>query len=236
MIRTAILTVIVLLACGCRPASPPKLTDAVPPSATAIAGIDLAMLRTSPLSGKLPSVVSGMSAASKVLLVWNGRDMMILAEGAPEGYTPIASGISASGSSEMIATARSQLGRSGTGAPGLVEHAGNGTVWAVIHGDGRLPLTGNLANFFNLLRDADYTSLTADLRDPPALTITADCPTAEQARHFEGSLRAMVTMAAVASARQPEIAAQIRSFRVTRDDRTVHASGPISPEILSRLL
>jgi hypothetical protein len=232
--RTAILAG-ALLACACRRAAPPDLTDAVPSDAIAIAGIDLAALRGSPLFTTLPSAVTTVREASKVLLVWNGKDLLILASGAPSGYTPIALGITAAGSSSGIAAAQSQLRIGRTGAPGLIAHAGTGTLWAVVRGDGRLPLTGNLANLYNLLRDAEYTSLSGKLTDTLALTMTVACPTPQHAQRFEASLRAMVTVAGAASARQPDLAAQLRTIRITREDRIVHATGSASSELVGRL-
>jgi hypothetical protein len=170
-----------------------------------------------------------------VLLVWNGKDLLILASGSPAGYTPIAPGITATGSPAGIAAAQSQLRTGRTGAPSLIAHAGTGTLWAVVHGDGHLPLTGNLANLYNLFRVAEYTTLSGELTDTLALTMTAACPTPQHAQRFEASLRAMVTLAAAASARQPDTAAQLRTIRITREDRAVHGTGWVSPELVGRL-
>jgi len=232
--RAALLAV-ALLAGGCRPAAPPRLTDAVPGSATAIAGIDLAALRSSPLFATLPPSMTAVREASKALLVWDGRDLLILAAGKPAGYTTIAPGIAASGSPAAISAAQSQLQTGRTGAPDLVAHTGTGTIWAVVHRDGHLPLTGNLANLNNLLRDAEYTTLSGELNQALHLTLTAICPTPERAQRFEASLRAIVTVAAAASARKPDIAAQLNAVRITREDRTVHASGSLSPEMIRKL-
>jgi hypothetical protein len=230
-VRTVIL-IATLVTCACNRTPPPKLTDAVPASATAIAGANLTVLRNSPAFARLPATISGLREASKVLLVWDGRDLLILAEGVPPGYTTIAPGISAAGSPSAITAAKEKLGNSRSPVPGLIQHAGTGTVWAAVHGDGRLPLTGNLANVFNLLRQAEYTMLSGDLQESLKFTITAECPSPEHARRFEGSFRAIVTVAA-ASVRRPEIADQLRSIRVAREDRIVRATGMIPPEILS---
>jgi hypothetical protein len=161
-----------------------------------------------------------------MMLVWNGKDLLLLAGGkftqAPAGYTIIAPGIAASGAPDRIQAAQAQLrtGRNG----GAAFPAVAGTIWGAVRGQGRLPLTGNLANANNLLRDADYTTLSAQLHDTAELALTAQCPTPENACRFEQSLRAIVTLAAAASARRPEVAALLHGVRIHREDKIVYAN------------
>src|SRR5207302_3317631 len=116
-----------------------------------------------------------------------------------------------------IEAARAQLRNGQSGAPAFP--AVTGTIWGTVRGDGRLPLTGNLANANNLLREAASTTISAELRDAVELALTAQCPTPENARRFEESLRALVTLALAASAREPRITTLLRAVRIKRDDR-----------------
>jgi hypothetical protein len=240
--RLALLTATLAFVTGCRNSTAPSLASAVPSDATALAAIDLAALRASQLYSKLPPALIALAEplrdASKMMLAWDGRDLLLLAYGnfthPPSGYTMIAPGIAASGAPNRIQAARQQLRAGSGGASPFPEAAG--TIWAAVRGDGRIPLAGNLANANNLLREASTTTLSAQLRDAVDLTLTAQCPSPENARRFEESLRAIVTLAAAASARQPEIAKALREIRVERQDRTVHASGTATPEALARLV
>jgi len=239
-IRPAALTAALMLAAGCRN-STPSLASAVPDGATAIGAIDLAALRASPLYSKLPPVVTAFSEplhdAAHMMLAWDGKDLLLLASGnfaqPPAGYTLIAPGIAALGAPNRIQAARQQLRTGQSPASPFPQAAG--TIWAAVRGDGRLPLTGNLANANNLLREAAYTTLSAQMRDAVELTLTAQCPTPENARRFEESLRAIVTLAAAASARQPQTATLLHAIRVERQHRTVHASVTAMPEALANL-
>ena len=96
--------------------------------------------------------------------------------------------------------------------------------WAVIRGGTRLPLQGNLANLNNLLVDPEL--VTAGIRggDGYAVELTARCPTEDRARHFEGSLRAVLLLI------QAGQAAQVR-----REGTTVRASMTVPAEVLGKL-
>jgi len=239
--RLAALTAVLMLASSCGNNAPLWLNSAVPSDSTAFAAVDLTALRASPLYSKLPPAVIALAEplrdASKMMLAWDGKDLLLLAGGnftqPPSGYTLIAPGIAASGAPNRIQAARQELRNGSSGSGPFPEITG--TIWAAVRGDGRLPLAGNLANANNLLREASSTTLSAQLRDAVELTLTAQCPTPENARRFEESLRAIVTLAAAASPRQPEIANVIKTIRVERQDRTVHASAIATPESLAKL-
>jgi hypothetical protein len=207
-----------------------------------MAGIDLAALRASSAYSKLPGTVTALAEplreASAMLLAWNGKDLLLLARGnfaqPPPGYTVIAPGIAAAGASDRIAAAQAQV-RSGRSS-GLERLAVNGTIWAVVQRDGHLPLSGELANANNLLRAADYTTLSAELHGTIDVAITAHCPVPENARRFEESLRAVVTLGAAASARDAQMLELLHGVHINRDDRTVHATVAASPDAIGRLL
>ena len=230
------------LFCGCRNSSLPPLVDAAPAGTIAMAGIDLTALRASPVYPKLPGVVTALAEplrdASAMLLAWNGKDLLLLARGnftqPPPGYTVIAPGIAAAGAPERIASAQAQL-RSGRRSD-LKLITLNNAIWAVVQGDGHLPLTGDLENANNLLRDAGYTTLSAELHGTIDVALTAHCPTPENARRFEESLRAVVTLGTAASVRDAPMLALLQSIHIDRDDRVVHATAIAPPEAFGKLM
>jgi hypothetical protein len=234
------MAVMLALGIGCgRHASPPLLIDAAPAGTTALAGLDLIALRASPMYAKLPRVVTAFAEplreAPEVMLVWNGTDLLLLTRGTPPGYTSIGGGIAAAGAPERIEAARAQLASGRSGAPGLVARAGGAAIWAVAQGDGKLPLTGNLANANNLLRDAGYTALSVKLGEGLDVALKAECRSAEEARRFEESLRAVIALLGVAYERQSGVAAMLRTIRVVREDRIVRANVAADPDAIAKI-
>jgi len=217
---------------GCGPPAPPALDDAVPPDSTAAAGLDLVALRAWAFYAKLPPAVTALAAplreASEMRLAWNGSTLLIVARGnfaqPPAGYTALAPGIAAAGASDRIAAAQAGL-RTRHGS--TLKPAVRAPLWAVIRGDGRLPLAGNLANAGTLLRIADLSTLSAQLRGAAIdLSLDAHCRTEENARRLEESLRAFATVGAIKIG-------FLRSVHIERAALTVHATASGRPEALS---
>ena len=88
----------------------------------------------------------------------------------------------------------------------------------------------------NLLRDTEYVTLAVQPGDPAELDLVAHCPTPDAALSFEQSFRAIVSLAAATTARQPAIAGALQSIRIRREDRVVHASLSAPLDALARLL
>ena len=63
----------------------------------------------------------------------------------------------------------------------------------------------------------------------------ADCRR-KAGREFEENLRAILSLTAAASARQPDLVALVRSIQIRREDRTVRASFSGGPDAADRLL
>jgi hypothetical protein len=84
-----------------------------------------------------------------------------------------------------------------------------------------LPLSGNAANLNRLLHDAESATATANFDSGLALELTAIGRTADAARNIEETVRADITLAAAAEARQPDLAKLLRSIRIDRQDRSV---------------
>lgn len=180
--KFAALALIVVLT-GCRTVAPAPspldstgLAGCVPADASALAGLDLAMLRQSPLAAKLGNTFGD---APYVLVAARPRELVTITSCTAKSGQPL---------SPLIAEARPLAERN--------------TLWAVIRGGVPLPLEGNLANVNTLLSDARVARLSARVDDGVAIELTAECPTDRAAAHFENSLRAVLLLAKAVSAVQ----------------------------------
>src|SRR5262249_37337262 len=151
----------------------------------------------------LTAFLDPLREASALLMVWNGSDLLLLARGSfrqpPSGYTMIGDSTAAAGAPDRIRAAQAQFRAGESGVPNLVKLIPAAAIWAVVERDGKLPLTGNLSNLNNLFGEADYTTAAAQMSDPVNLSATALCPTPENARRLEQSVRALATLAAAAN-------------------------------------
>ena len=163
--------VAVLLA-GCAH-KPEGLTAYIPNGAMAAAYVDLDRARTTPIYSRLP-VPEDLRDASAVLAVFDGKDwgLAVLRK----------SGITATGIAANQNGGRDLLSRATPDAP----------AWLVTRGSVTLPLPGNLTNINRLLHQTEYTAVTARGNEIDA---TAECRTAEQARHLEENIRALASLA-----------------------------------------
>ena len=220
----------------------------MPPNAALLAGIDLDRLRAAPLYSKLPIAAlleaQPLAGAHHALLVWSGRDLLIVARGAfrevPAGATLLEPGLAISGSPDSVRAAVAQHRTGRTGAPGLMAHAaaiapGN-QIWAIARGGVALPLSGNLANLNRILRATEWTALAARVDAGLEIHATAACATAEGARQIEESVRGLISLAVVSLMRQPDLAALLRRAEVSRENATVRASLSVPPAEAARLI
>ena len=232
-----------LLLSACGPHAAPSAIDpamagCVPADAATLAGLNLETLRRSPLLPAVPqdyrAFLETFHDARSVLVSSRGSDFLFITRGSLPGWTAAPAGLSLNGSPDLVhaATVRHAPSPLLDIAEPL---AARNPVWAVVRGGTTLPLQGNLANLNNLLHNADYVTLAAQLDDRVALELAASCPSPDAASHFEGSLRAVLGLSA-AALRQPDLAGLLRSIQVKRDDRTVRASLAASPDALGRLL
>jgi hypothetical protein len=97
-------------------------------------------------------------------------------------------------------------------------------IWMVARGSVPLPVAGNAANLNRLLRNTEYAAISARIGSAIEIEATAVGRTAQAGREFEENLRAILSLTAAANARQPDLVALIRSIRISRQDRTVHAA------------
>jgi hypothetical protein len=158
---------------------------------------------------------------------WNGKDLLLISAGdsaeVPGGYTPIGHGIAAAGPAERIEAARSAQAEGKNHARDLPD--GDAQVRIVVRGDGRLPLTGNLANLTKLLRMADATTIALRIRDQVDVEIVGRCRSAQQAQSLEESVRAIITMARSLRSKDSRLAALLQSVRITRESEIVRIQG-----------
>lgn len=221
--RIAALLALTLLAACRAPAPPvaidPALSARVPAATVALAGVDLDRLRASPLYGKLPAgalaFLAPFAHAHRVLVASTGVELLTIARGVVPGATQIAPDVALSGAPDLVADAGVAHQPAAILAP--AESVAGSPVWIAIRGGMALPLEGNLANANNLLRGAEYVTLTLDAGDPADLRLVARCTTPEAALHFEQSFRAMVSLASIH-------ATVLESVRIARQQRVVHVS------------
>lgn len=233
-----------ILASSCRAPAPATAVDLalaarVPPSALALAGVNLAQLRASPLYAKIPpaalTYLEPFRGASSLLIAASGADLLTIARGVVPGATQLAPDLALLGSPASIAAATALHPPAAILSAAETVAAGH-PIWIAIRGGKPLPLAGNLSNLNNLVTLAEYLTLSVRLRDTVDLELTAQCPTPAAAIQFEQRLRALVSLAAAANARQPEISGLLRSLQLRREDRTVHAALSAPPAALEKLL
>lgn len=247
----ALAAAVLAAGCGGR-AGADAMAAAVPAGARAVAAVDLDRLRASSLYPKLPAsvlaAVEPLGRVSRLLLVYDGRELLAVARGPfgdapPAGMTRIGRDLAAGGGADAVraALAQSHAGRSG--APELVERATaalgrtNAIGVAALGGTSVPSTAGQLANLSGLLRMSEYATLSLRINAALDATATAVCPNPAAAARLEETLRAMASITAAGVARrQPELAALFRSLDVGRDGRTVHARASASPRAAGELL
>jgi len=231
---------------GCH--SAPDAAACIPAGTLVLAGVDLGALRATPLYSKLPAaavaIIGSLNSASSALLAYNGKDLLVIAQGQftqpPPGAALAAPGIALFGSPELTAAAIAQYRTHATGAPALMalsEPIAKGRqIWIVTQGGFPLPLTGNAANLSRLLKNTESVTITANVAASLTLAITALGRTPDSARAIEETVRADVTLAAAAETRQPDLANLLRSIQIHRSDRTVRISLSADAEAAAKLL
>jgi hypothetical protein len=167
----------------------PELAACVPASAAAVAGLDIARLRGTALYEKLP-----VRDAAYALAASDGKDWLVVARGQLPGGTPIAGGITAVGSEELVKAAAAQHRTGKTGASDLLARAADTPIWLVARGSMTLPVAGNLANINRLLHQTEYMTVAAQVGDRVEVEATGVCRTPEQAKHLEENVRALASL------------------------------------------
>jgi hypothetical protein len=250
--HTAAFLALAAIATSCRSVPPdaihPDMASCIPGAAAILAGLNLDQLRAGPLYPKLPpallALVEPLRPAGYTLFASDGTNLLAISRGlfreAPSGATLLAPDLAIAGTPELLRAALAQH-RAGTiAAPDLLTHAqplaAAHPIWIVVRGSVTLPLTGNLANLNRLLHSTEYTTIAADLRDSIALQIEGVCRTPDAGRQLEQSLRAILSLTAAASARQPQLAAMLRAIQIRRDESTVHVTLATGTDALDRLL
>jgi hypothetical protein len=224
------------------------MASCIPADTLLLAGLNLDQVRGSPLYPRLPPAARALAEplrdARYLLLASNGKDILAIARGrfceAPPGATLVASGLAVTGSPGSVRAAIAQYKTGRNGAPDLLARAASladgRQIWMVARGGVPLPVTGNAANLNRLLRDTEYAGIAVRLGSGIEIEATAVGRTAEAGREFEENLRAILSLTAAASARQPDLVALIHSIQIRREDRTVHASLSGGPDAADRLL
>jgi hypothetical protein len=135
--------------------------------------VDLQQVRATPLYARLP-VPDDLKDASAVLAVFDGKDWGLAVQRN--------SGITTTGIAAKQNGGKDLMSRASLDAP----------AWLVTRGSVTLPLPGNLGNVNRLLHQAEYVSVAARGQE---IDTTAQCRTAEAARHLEENIRALASLA-----------------------------------------
>ncbi len=212
-----------------------------------VAGVDLNTLRQSPLYAKSAGLTGAfteqLAGVSSALVASDGKDLLVAARGnfpaKPQGALALKPDLMLFGSPTMTAAAAAQFATKRTGAPELLTQAESiaqgAQIWIAARGNATLPLSGNAANLTGILHKADFVTLAARTTTGLALELRALAPDDNAARDIEETLRADFTLAAAGEARRPDVAAALRSIRVTRADRNVLVAVSVSNETAQKL-
>ena len=233
---------------GPPPAIDPGVAARVPTDAVALAGVNLDRLRASPLRQRLPpaalAFLEPLRDADSLLFASNGADYLFFASGAfrqpPAGTTLLAPGLAAAGSPAWLRAAGARRQSPSEVPSPLWQHsqplAAAGEIWIAVAGSANLPVTGNAENLNRLLHTTQYSTLSLRLANSMELAVVGMCATPESARRLEETVRAMFTLGAAASSRQPALAGLLKRVRVSREDRAVHLNLSAAPADIDQLL
>jgi len=214
----------------------------------ALAGADLDQLRASPflstMGMEVHDLLAQYSSASKLIVAWNGNDLLIVERGLfkvpPEGAIAIEPGLAVAGSPSRVASALAQHSAGIAAARSLIDYgAGIGArsaVWLVVRGGRALPVSGNLANLNLLLQNAEFAGAALDLGEPTTLRFGARGRTADAAAQLEERLRGFLSLAREAELRRPEMARLLGAARIERRGREVTATLSASPDAVAKLI
>jgi hypothetical protein len=252
-VRWAATLALAAAATGCRTAGPPPaiaddVAACVPAGAVLLAGARLDALRASPIYPRLPAsaqtFLKPFENASSLLLVFNGAEILLIAQGhfreAAPGATLAGPSLMLSGSPALIQSAlaarRSHAAKSSDLLTQASAAANGHALWIVTRGGVNLPLSGDAANINRFLRLANFAAVGLHIEPPLQLDLMAQCPTPEAARHLEETLRAFFSLLAATLARQPDLAALLRAAEVSSEANTVHGSMAVPADTMPRLL
>jgi len=237
----------VALAASCGPVGPPPVVDSalancVPADTLALAGVNLDLVRASALYGRLgpaaAAVLEPLREARYALFAYNGKDVLVVAEGAfraaPPGAVLLAKGLAVAGSPEAVRAATAQRKTGASGAPWLLDRGAEagrfGQIWAVARGGGALALPGNAANLSRLLSFTEYATFAAKLTGSIELQATGVARDDAGAQRLEEYLRGFVSLAILAAGRNAALAAPLRALQVSRQGAAARVTLSASPE------
>ena len=237
---------------ACKQSTPPVVDSGMASCVTgdtvALAGADLDRLRASPfvagMGDSAHDLLAQYSNASKLLVAWNSRELLIVERGLfktpPPGVTAIEPGLAVTGSPGRISSAVAQHRKGSTGASGLIgygsEIGAHSAIWLAVRGGTALPLSGNLANLNVLLEDADFAGAALDLGGAATLRFAARGRTAQSAERLEERLRGFLSLAGEAEVHRPDLARLLGAAQIQRSGSDVTATLSASPDVLAKLI
>ena len=241
---TLCIFLMLLAACSHRADVDSQLETAVPTDAVIAGEANLDRLRGTPLWRVAPpGLVEPFREASRVLAASSRNEWLVLAHGSlvqmPPGGRWLAPGIAVAGSIRL-ATEAERRWRSAQAAGPLIEfaaaHAAGSVLWIAARGGVELPLSGNYANLNRLLLEVEYAVLSVNLDGECRFRLVAESRGEAAAQRFEQTLRAMLSLAAMAEARHAELAGALNAAAVHREGRKIDAQLSGSMDTIASLL
>ena len=137
--------------------------------------------------------------ASYILIAGKDTGLLLAARGkftqAPPGSTLVAPDLALAGTPGLVSSAIRQHKTGTSGAPALLSHASRRPMWIAADGTATFPLSGNTRNLNRFLHFTEYLTVTIQFGSPADIEITAVCRGPAEARHFEDSARAFLSLA-----------------------------------------
>jgi len=192
----------------------------------------------------------------ELLLAYDGQNALWIARGAfqmKEPGSPRNSAITIvdqdtalAGPAPVVRAAIDRYKSGRGGAPGSLlarveALPGDPQIWAVTGGwTGLRPDTlrqmGNAANLDRVLRSADSTTLTADLRAGLHAAMAAECRTEPDALNLSAELRGLLGLMRSVPRNRPDLRRAFDAVQVTQQGRSVKVNVDIPQDLVKRLL
>jgi hypothetical protein len=191
----------------------------------------------------------------ELLLAYDGQNALWIARGAFQmkpgsrqsgTIVIIDKSIALAGPAPVVRAAIDRYKSGSGGAPGnllarVEALSGDPQIWAVTSGwTGLRPETlrqmGNAANLDRVLRSAESTTLTADLRTGLHAAMTAECRTEPDARNLSAELRGLLGLARSVPKNRPDLLRAFDGIQVSQQERSVKVNVDIPQDLVDRLL
>ena len=192
----------------------------------------------------------------ELIVAYDGQNLLWIARGAFQvkeqgsqqnnGVTVVDKDTALAGPAALVRAAIDRSRSGHEGAPGsltvqLAALPGDPQIWAITSGwTGLRPDTlsqmGNAANLDRVLRAAQSTTLTADLRAGVHAAVAAECRTEPDAQNLSAQLHGLVGLLRSVPKNRPDLLRAFDGVQVTQQARSVKVHVDIAEDVVERLL